>query len=636
MVIKQKSKFLSLFVHPSAAARKSKVKPTPGGEPGGEQEGSQKSKVLLNKALGLLPTPVLFPHSTTSFLLLAPLFFFILACALPGLTQAIAPVPPAPPRQPQPEPLSPREEPLQLNPTAPPTPEEVRDIPGQIIVNQFNFVGSSVFSQEELNQATAEFLGKPITFAQLLQAANQVTELYLQQGYITSGAYIPSQAIQSGTITIQVVEGSLEEIEVEIVKGRLNSDYVRSRIAIAVAKPLNINHLQEALQLLQLNPLIESLNAELSTGTKPGTNSLVVKVFGAKTFAASIDLNNNRNPSIGSFERGIKLSEANLLGLGDEMTFTYTNTDGSNKFNGSYALPVNARNGSLRFRYQLSDNEKIEPPFDDLDIQVDYRQFELSFRQPVIERATPEYSQELALSLGVERQESDSFILGVGFPLSPGANDRGEIRISKLNFAQEWLQRGRQEVILARSEFGFGIDAFDATVNDDGPDSRFFLWRGQILYLHLLREATSNSAISPTLLVRSELQLSSQPLVTIEQFSLGGYSTVRGYRQDTILSDNGFFVSAEVRVPILRVPEVQGSLQIVPFIDFGTGWNIDRGNLDPNTLAGAGFGLLWQMGEEFNARLDWGIPLVDVDYSDSGSRTLQQDGIYFQVEYKPF
>ena len=596
----------------------------------------QKSKVLLNKAFGLLPTPVLFPHSTTSFLLPAPLFFLILTCPLPGLTQAIAPVPPTPPRQPQPEPLSPREEPLQLNPTAPPTPAEVRDIPGQIIVNQFNFVGSSVFSQEELNQATAEFLGKPITFAQLLQAANQVTELYLQQGYITSGAYIPSQAIQSGTITIQVVEGSLEEIEVEIVKGRLNSDYVRSRIAIAVAKPLNINHLQEALQLLQLNPLIESLNAELSTGTKPGTNSLVVKVVGAKTFAATVGINNNRNPSIGSFERGIELSEANLLGLGDEMIFAYTNTDGSNRFDGSYTLPVNAYNGSLRFRYQLSDNDNIEPTFDDLDIQVDYRQFELSFRQPVIERATPESSQELALSLGVERQESDSFILGVGFPLSPGANDRGEIRISKLNFAQEWLQRGRQEVLLGRSEFGFGIDAFDATVNNEGPDSRFFLWRGQILYLRLLGEATGNPAISPTLLLRSELQLSSEPLVTIEQFSLGGYSTVRGYRQDTILSDNGFFVSAEVRVPILRVPEVQGSLQIVPFIDFGTGWNIDRGNLDPNTLAGAGFGLLWQMGEEFNARFDWGIPLVDVDYPDSGGRALQQDGIYFQVEYKPF
>jgi hemolysin activation/secretion protein len=582
-----------------------------------------------------------------NFLLLAP-YSLMLAYPLPGLAQGIAPVPstsprqpriaPVPstsPRQPQPKPFTPKEEPLQLNPTAPPTPEEIQDIPGQVIVDQFNFVGSTVFSQKELNRATAEFLGKPITFAQLLQAANQVTELYVQQGYITSGAYIPSQAIQSGTITIQVVEGSLEQIEVNIVKGRLNSDYVRSRIAIAVAQPLNINDLQEALQLLQLNPLIENLNAELSAGTKPGTNSLIVKVVGAKTFAATLDINNNRNPSIGSFERGIKLSEANLLGLGDEMTFTYANTDGSNQFSGSYTLPVNPRNGSLRFRYQISNNNIIEPPFEDLDIQVDYRQFELSFRQPVIQRATPEYSQELALTLGVEREESDSSILGVDFPLSPGANDQGEVRISKLNFAQEWLQRSRQQVMLARSEFGLGINVFNATVNNEDPDSQFFLWRGQLLYLRLLAEPTPDSIISPTLLVRSELQLSADPLLPIEQFSLGGYSTVRGYRQDTILSNNGFFISAEVQVPILRVPEIQGTLQIAPFIDFGTAWN-NRDNLENNTLVGAGFGLIWRMGETFNARLDWGIPLVNFDYSDSGSRTWQQDGIYFQVQYKPF
>jgi hemolysin activation/secretion protein len=112
------------------------------------------------------------------------------------------------------------------------------DIPGEFVVKKFEFVGSTVFSQDELSQATAEFVGRPITWAQLLQAAKQVTELYFQQGYITSGAHIPSQAIHSGTVTIQVVEGSLEEIEVEILKGRLNPDYVRSRIAIAVTKPL--------------------------------------------------------------------------------------------------------------------------------------------------------------------------------------------------------------------------------------------------------------------------------------------------------------------------------------------------------------------------------------------------------------
>ena len=571
----------------------------------------------------------------SNFLFFATLFSSVLAVPLPGLAQTLAPVPPTVPRTPQPEPLPSKEEPLQLSPIKPPTPEEMGDIPGQVIVDKFNFAGSTVFSQEELNQVTAEFLGKPITFAQLLQAANRVTELYVQQGYITTGAYIPSQAIQSGTITIQVVEGSLEDIEVNIVKGRLNPDYVKSRIATRISTPLNVNDLQEALQLLQLNPLIENLNAELSAGTKPGTNSLGVKVVGAKTFAATIDLNNNRNPSIGTFERGIELSEANLFGLGDKIDFAYANTDGSNQYRGSYTLPVNARNGSLNFRYQISNNEIIEDPFDDLDIEVDYRRFELSFRQPVIERATSENSQELALSIGIERDESDSSLLGVNFPLSPGANNQGEVRISKINFAQEWLQRDRQQVLLARSEFGLGLDVFNATINDEEPDGRFFVWRGQLLYSRLLAEPTPESPISPTLQLRSELQFSTDPLLNIEQFSLGGYSTVRGYRQDTILSDNAFLLSAEVQVPIFRVPEVEGTLQIAPFIDFGTGWN-NQENLDNSTLLGAGLGLIWQMGERLNARLDWGIPIVSFDYSDSGDRTLQQDGIYLQIQYKPF
>jgi hemolysin activation/secretion protein len=571
----------------------------------------------------------------STLILLYHVFCFILVNPLPGLGQTITPVPPTPPQQPQPEPLPSEETPFDVDPTAPPTEDSV-DIPGQIVVDQFNFVGSTVFSEEELNEVTAEFLGKPITFSQLLQAANQVTELYLEKGYITSGAYIPSQAIQSGEITIQVVEGRLEEIDVAIVEGQLNSDYVRNRIALAASQPLNINRLQEALQLLQFNPLIENLSAELSAGTQPGTNILAVQVVGAKTFSATLDLNNNRNPSIGSFEGGIKLSDANLLGLGDQLDLNYAKTNGSNQFEGSYTLPVNPRNGTLRFGYQVSNNEIIEDPFDDLDLEVDYRQYELNFRQPVLARATPEDSKELAVSFGFVRKESDSSLLGEDFPLSPGANDQGEVRISKLNFAQEWLQRSSQQVINARSEFGLGIDTLNATVNNEEPDSQFFLWRGQLLYLRLLSERSDNGEVNPTLLVRSELQVSSAPLLTVEQFSLGGFSTVRGYRQDIILSDSAFFLSAEARLPILQVPEVEGTLQIAPFIDFGTGWNIDSDQPDPNTLAGIGVGLLWQMEEKLNARLDWGIPLIDVEDPNPESNTLQQDGIYFQIEYTPF
>ncbi|WP_082209746.1 ShlB/FhaC/HecB family hemolysin secretion/activation protein [Fischerella sp. PCC 9605] len=549
--------------------------------------------------------------------------------------QSVNPITPTPEEQPRPAPtpLPPLEKPLQFPPTAPPTPDQIQNLPGTIVVEKFEFVGSTVFSQQELEQATANFTKKPITFAQLLQAANQVTQLYLKQGYITSGAYIPSQEIQSGIVKIQVLEGSLQDINVNIVKGRLNSDYVRSRIAVAASTPLNINRLQESLQLLQLNPRIESLNAELTAGTKPGTNSLEVTVTGAKTFQTQLNLNNNRNPSVGSFERGIEISEASLLGLGDEFIVGYRNTDGSNRFEGSYTLPVNPRNGSLSFNYRITNNQIVKPPFNDLDIEVKSREYELYFRQPVIQTASPKISQELALSLGVARRESDSSILGVEFPLFPGADANGKTRVSELNFAQEWLQRSRQQVLAARSEFSLGIGAFSATVNNNEPDSQFFLWRGQLLYLRRFGEAKNTPAVNPTLFVRSSVQLASDSLLSIEQLSLGGQATVRGYPQDAVITDNGIFTSVEARLPIFQSSQNNRVLQITPFIDFGTGWNTGRNNPNPNTLVGIGVGLLWQMGETFTARLDWGIPLVDID---SRRETWQENGVYFQLEYNLF
>jgi len=542
------------------------------------------------------------------------------------------PVTPDPTERPLPQPLPPTDPPIQTPPSAPPTPEEAVEIPGTITVQQFQFVGNTAFSQQELNSALANFTGKPISFAELLKAANLITELYIQKGYITSGAYIPSQEFRSGIIKIQVVEGGLEEIQVNVIQGRLNSNYVRSRIAIATTKPLNINRLQEALQLLQLNPLIESLDAELTAGTRPGVNSLTVIVKGARTFNTQFGLNNNRNPSVGSFERSVGLSEASLLGLGDRFSFAYKNTDGSNSFEGGYSLPINPRNGTIAFNYQITNNKIIEPPFNDLNIEVDSREYQLSFRQPILQTATPEISQELALTLTAARRFSRSSIQGVDFPLFPGADNRGETRISELSFAQEWLQRSRQEVLAARSDFSWGIGAFNATVNNDEPDSRYFLWRGQLIYLRLLGQA-SGQRTAPTLLVRSNVQLATSSLLSIEQFSLGGQGTVRGYRQDALLADNGIFASAELRLPIARFPEVQGTLQIAPFIDAGLVWNTGTENPPSNTLVGSGLGLLWQMGDSFTARLDWGIPLVNID---TDKRTWQENGLYFQLEYRAF
>ena len=546
--------------------------------------------------------------------------------------QTISPTP-QPPDPIQPEPLPSKPAPLDRQEIAPPIPESVIDIPGTIVVEKFQFVGNTAFNQAELNQAIAPFTGQPISFAQLIQAANQITQFYLQRGYITSGAYLPVQNLQSGIVNIQVVEGSLADIEVNVTQGRLKPSYIRSRIERFATKPLNIDRLTEALQLLQLNPLISRLDAELSAGIKPGTNTLSVSVVGADTFDVKVQLNNNRNPSIGSFERGIAISEANLLGIGDKITASYNNTDGSNQYEAGYTLPINARNGTLGVNLRIANNEIVESPFDELDIEVDSRDVDFTWRQPILQKATSEINQELALDLTASRRESDSSILNTDFAISPGADDNGEIRTSALRFGQEWLQRNRTEVFSARSQFNLGVDAFNATTSDDEPNSQFFAWRGQLLYLTILGSPQANSTVNPSILLRSDLQLSADALISVEQFSLGGNATVRGYRQDTLLTDNGFFLSAETRLPIATVPQVKGTLHFTPFIDLGIGWNTDNEPTDANTLIGTGFGLLWEMENRLTTRIDWGIPLVN---KSSDRDTLQENGVYLQLEYNLF
>ncbi len=552
---------------------------------------------------------------------------FILSQRLPS-PQDVKPPTPSPLPSPElPQPLPPPE---LFPPSAPnPTPDEppLGEFPQTIVVERFEVVGSTVFSPEELALATAEFTKRPISLTQVYQARSQITELYLKKGYITSGAYIPPQTIKSGVIKIQVVEGKLEGIQVTGTR-RLNPNYVRSRLAIATSPPLNRQRLLEALQLLQLNPLIQNVTAELSAGSGTGTSLLEVNVSEAKTFSSQIVLDNGRSPSVGSFRRGLRFNEANLLGLGDGLSLGYTNTDGSNSFDASYTLPLNPRNGTLSLNYGITSSDIIEPPFDFLDIKSASRYYELTFRQPIVQTPT----QEFALGLTASRRESDisSLLQRIGDPaseLSPGADEKGRTRVSALRFFQEWTSRNSHEVIALRSQFSLGIDVLNATVNQDAPDSRFFAWQGQAQWARLLAPET-------LLLLRLNTQLASRTLLPIEQFGLGGQDSIRGYRQDYLLTDNGTFVSAEVQVPILRLPQIDSILQVVPFMDFGVGWNSSGiKNPHPNTLASVGLGLRWSQGDRFTVRLDWGIPLISVN---SNERTLQENGLYFSLLYNPF
>jgi hemolysin activation/secretion protein len=493
-----------------------------------------------------------------------------------------------------------------------------KNVPQQIVVKKFDVVGSSVFTKSELDLAVKSYLNRPLSLPELFQVRSAITKLYTDRGYVNSGAYIPPQELNDGTVEIAVLEGKLERINVSGVK-HLSADYIVDRLENAAGKPLNVDELLSGLQLLRLDPLIENISAQLSAGIRPGTSVLDITVQEADVFNVSINYDNSRSPSVGTNKRSIGINHGNLLGFGDRFNFEYANTKGSDAFDLSYNFPINSRNGTIKAAVGVNTNEIIEETFSAIDIESKSRYYELSLRQPILLKA----NQELALGISLTRTESETFLNNERLFLSPGANQQGETRISAIRLFQEFVRRNQKEVLAFRSQFSVGVDALNSTINDNGrPDSTFISWRGQSQWIGRLDEDF-------LLLLRGDAQLSGESLVPLEKFRIGGINSTRGYRQDLSLGDSGLFASAELRIPIVRFEKIDGVLQIAPFFDVATVWNSNNVKINNATLPAVGVGLNLSLGTNFNARLDWGIPLNSIE---AESNSLQEDGIYFSLD----
>ncbi|WP_323808801.1 ShlB/FhaC/HecB family hemolysin secretion/activation protein [Nostoc sphaeroides] len=306
--------------------------------------------------------------------------------------------------------------------------------------------------KDEIIKLKQPLENKKITFEQLLQLRSQITKLYVTKGYITSGAFIPNnQNIASGVVQIQVVEGELEGISILGLQ-RLQPGYVRSRIQRFTSKPINQKSLEQALQLLQIDPVIERVNAELTAGSTPGSNILQVIITESPPFHAGVIFANNQSPSVGSEQGSVFIAHDNFLGFGDKFSAEYAGSEGLDIYNINYSIPFNALDGTIGVRYSNSASRIIESKFRDLNIRSEAETLSFNLRQPLI--YTP--NNEFALSLALDLRRSQTFILNdIPFSFTEGPED-GKSRVTAIRFSQDWLQRNANSVLAARSQFSFG------------------------------------------------------------------------------------------------------------------------------------------------------------------------------------
>ncbi|PZD70555.1 Heme/hemopexin transporter protein HuxB [Acaryochloris thomasi RCC1774] len=482
-----------------------------------------------------------------------------------------------------------------------------------------------MIAEEEVQAVLEPFRNKPLSNNDLRAVESAIGELYAENGYITTFAYLrlsdnAELNLEGATVAVTIAEGRLEKIN---VKSSRLSTYIKRRLKADVKGVVQEQQLQKSLRFLLNDPRIDTISVTFSEGSEYGASTLNVDARLNNPINVSVGLSNNRSPSVSSFERQVQFQHLNVLGLGDALFLGYRNTNGSDAIGVGYSLPINRLDGTVDVFYQFVTSSIIEEPFEQLDIEGRSDFVQLTYRQPILRRTTDNKIEEVALGASLSHENSSLTSPVIPFPISEGSEDDGRTRITAIRFFQEWSKRQNTSSFGLRSQFSLGVDVA-STDNQSSPDGQFFKWEAGARWSRKLPHNLTFNA-------RANLQFSDRALLASEQFAFGGPTTVRGFRQNSVLSDNGFLASLELDIPVYSGKV--GRFTLYPFFDVGTGFDNSESVIPtPGTLASVGIGLSYQLNDRLKATAEWGIPLIN---RPENRGTLQEEGIHLSIIWNP-
>lgn len=542
--------------------------------------------------------------------------------------------PPAPLKKEfKPPPLTPRPT-LPLVPAPPESDVQTQLGQVRVYVKSIQVAGNTVFSDEEIGAITKPYVNRTLATEDLERLRLALTLLYINNGYITSGAVIPDQDVEDGAIQLQIIEGALSRIDVEGTNW-FRHGYLSDRVALGARPPLKLERIQERLHLLQRDPRIERINAELRPGDQRGESILNLKVKEYSPWKMWLEFSNYQTPTVGA-ERGLMtLAHYNVTGHGDPFSITYGGSRGVHPIiDTSYTVPLNRYDTTLTAAYRRNDFLVVDEAFRDLGLNSESEIIGFSIRHPIYRTLSDEVAVAITGEHLYNKITSAVDLPGQPFLFIPGASNTGVSTVSALRFIQEYQHRTPSSVFAVRSRVSIGFDVLGATINareattaagEPLPSGQFVSWLGQMQAVKRL-----DSLGGWQILARLDLQLSNNRLFPLEQIPMGGRFSVRGYRENTSVRDNGVLASVESRIPLLKFASGEDMVQFAQFVDVGRSW-MSRGRThDIQTLASIGLGIRWNVLPRDRARFElyWGVPLNHVAHP---SGNLQDHGIHLQA-----
>lgn len=477
--------------------------------------------------------------------------------------------------------------------------------PAKVNIREYIVRGNSVLDAETIEQAVYPFLGPQRGMKDIEAARDALQKIYSERGYESVYVDLPEQQVTGGVVLLQVSETRIGRLRVTGAKHRSPLE-IRDRVPALQEGEVPDFRLAQT-QLGELNNASQQVIPSVKQGMVPGTMDVDLQVEDKSPWGASVGLNNDYSVDNSHLRAMATLSHNNLWQKSHSASLTFFTApremDDAKVFSAAYSLPLSSR-WSLDLSGYTSDSDVATVG----GTNVLGKGYAWGGTATYHWRAQGSWYH--TASLGVELKNFDEDVTFgpdkqhvpiryVPFTLGYSGMRSGETSQSMVDLSL---------VAASRSFFSLGSDESRFQEKRWLANPSFMLFKGNLSHTQdIWRNWQLNGRLG--------FQFASGPLVSNEQFSAGGATSVRGYYAAESTGDDGYLAGAELRTPSLS-NWTGGPLRDWRFYLFAETAEVKLQEPLPEQrsryrLSSVGVGTRQQLYDVFFADLDWGYPLED-------------------------
>jgi hemolysin activation/secretion protein len=471
-------------------------------------------------------------------------------------------------------------------------------------VMEYRIEGTTLLPVATIEQAVTPHLGEKKTLADVENAREALESAYHRAGYLTVLVSIPQQRIVAGVVALAVTEAPVDRLRV-----------VESRYFSLGAIKAGVPELAEGRvpQFDQMQDELAALNRSndrrvspiLRPGKTPGTVEAELKVQDTLPVHGSVEVNDHHSQDTTPTHMSANLRFDNLWqrqhSLGINMQTVPENPDESRVLSLNYSVALES--GNFLSLYGVKTDSDVAAVG---TLSVIGRGRIYGARYIV---ALPGDSSFVhTANLGVDLKD---FVQTVRLQGSDGFNTPISYMPLTLGWDGTWLTQNTNTRF--GSSFNFHLPGF-AGKDQEFADKRFKA-RAGYAYVRGNASHTSTSASGWGWGVRASWQLTTQPLISNEQFGVGGDDTVRGYLESAAMGDTGVVANLEVSTPNFgkHLAESVDEARVLVFADAGSAQVLDAiSATNLYNLSSLGLGLRVRGWHGLVAALNWAVAQEDL------------------------